>query len=65
MQDQVIVFRLLPLITSATVVEYLNTRAREVLLKAMGQADGGRDRGSLSTSAQLSSFYEALCFNRE
>jgi magnesium transporter len=39
MQDQVIVFRLLPRNTSATVFEYLNTGAQEVLLKAMGQAD--------------------------
>lgn len=38
-QDQVIVFRLLPRNTSATVFEYLNTPAQEVLLKAMGQAD--------------------------
>ena len=37
-QDQVIVFRLLPRNTSATVFEYLNTHAQEILLKAMARA---------------------------
>ena len=37
--DQMIVFRLLPHNTSATVFGYLNTPTREVLLKAMDQGD--------------------------
>ena len=38
-EDQVIVFRLLPRKTAATVFEYLNTHAQELLLKAMTQGD--------------------------
>ncbi|HSF23000.1 MAG TPA: magnesium transporter [Blastocatellia bacterium] len=38
-EDQVIVFRILPRKTSATVFEYLNTHAQELLLKAMRQGD--------------------------
>ena len=38
-EDQVIVFRILPRKTAATVFEYLNTHAQELLLKAMTQGD--------------------------
>ena len=65
-QDQVIVFRLLPRNTSATVFEYLNTRAQEVLLKAIGQANVAEllnDMAPDDRTQRLSSFCEARCSN--
>ncbi len=38
-EDQAIVFRILPRKTATTVFEYLNTHAQELLLKAMTQGD--------------------------
>ena len=40
-EDQVIVFRILPRKTAATVFEYLSTHAQESLLKAMAQEEVG------------------------
>ncbi len=40
-EDQVIVFRILPRRTAATVFEYLSTQAQESLLKAMAQEEVG------------------------